>query len=228
MGYSLNFLECIKKIKNDIIFICDQDDVWAKEKVEKMIYFVQENPDMLCWMHDCSITNSKLQVKINSKIKNLKKNFHSEHAFVMGACMAINKDAKNIIFPYPKNMIKYGHDNWIAFALRSVDKLKTLNESLLLYRRHEKNTSLNNINSKITLNKFLRFLIKSIQKIINFKNSIKNKNQFYVDNFNWAIQLKNNLDEIGNNEIKVKEEFKIKTLKMLVDLMLNLLMSFAQ
>jgi glycosyltransferase involved in cell wall biosynthesis len=37
IGVTRNFMECISKCSGDIIFTCDQDDVWKKNKVEKMI-----------------------------------------------------------------------------------------------------------------------------------------------------------------------------------------------
>ena len=43
LGYSRNFLECIKKCDTDYIFICDQDDLWLENKVEEMVNFINKN-----------------------------------------------------------------------------------------------------------------------------------------------------------------------------------------
>lgn len=36
LGYKRNFIKCMKEAAGEIIFLCDQDDVWATEKVEIM------------------------------------------------------------------------------------------------------------------------------------------------------------------------------------------------
>ncbi len=43
-GYRRNFYNCLKLCTGDVIFLCDQDDVWYKEKIEKLVA-VFENDD---------------------------------------------------------------------------------------------------------------------------------------------------------------------------------------
>ena len=90
-------MDCIKKCDTDYIFICDQDDFWLENKVEEMENFINYNIDSFCWMHDCSLTNENLEIKIKSKINNIQRQFMSRNCFVMGACMVLSKKAK-IIF----------------------------------------------------------------------------------------------------------------------------------
>ena len=57
-------------------------------------------PNYLCWMHDCSITDSKLNIILNSKIKNIR-----EYGFSKFLCYGRNygfkQISKNYIYPYP-------------------------------------------------------------------------------------------------------------------------------
>lgn len=42
-GYSLNFSDAIEAAKGDLIFLCDQDDIWHADKIEKMSAVMQKN-----------------------------------------------------------------------------------------------------------------------------------------------------------------------------------------
>lgn len=44
-GYKRNFLRAISLAQGDIIFTCDQDDIWQKEKLEIIERFFAANPD---------------------------------------------------------------------------------------------------------------------------------------------------------------------------------------
>lgn len=42
-GYSLNFSNAIDAAKGELIFLCDQDDIWHSDKIEKMSKIMEEN-----------------------------------------------------------------------------------------------------------------------------------------------------------------------------------------
>ncbi len=47
LGFCLNFFSAIEKAKGDIIFLCDQDDIWLPDKCEQMCDAMHKNPDIL-------------------------------------------------------------------------------------------------------------------------------------------------------------------------------------
>lgn len=49
-GYAKNFIEATKKATKDIIFWCDQDDIWNEDKIKKMMYIIDTNEkiNLLC------------------------------------------------------------------------------------------------------------------------------------------------------------------------------------
>ena len=47
-GYIRNFYEGIKKATGDIIFLCDQDDIWKNTKVEEMTMVFEKYDNILC------------------------------------------------------------------------------------------------------------------------------------------------------------------------------------
>ena len=42
LGYQRNFEGCIKKCHGDVLFLCDADDVWDSQKIEKVMKRVTE------------------------------------------------------------------------------------------------------------------------------------------------------------------------------------------
>lgn len=46
-GFVQNFYDGFQKASGDIIFVCDQDDKWRSNKVERMKYYFTCNPDAL-------------------------------------------------------------------------------------------------------------------------------------------------------------------------------------
>ncbi len=65
MGASENFNSAIKKCSGDIIFFCDQDDVWHKNKVEEIIKVFETNPNV-----KSVVTNFKLIDENNNYLFN--------------------------------------------------------------------------------------------------------------------------------------------------------------
>src|SRR6266478_3278723 len=48
LGYARNFINAIEHATQDILFLCDQDDVWEPQKVENLLELFQESaPDMV-------------------------------------------------------------------------------------------------------------------------------------------------------------------------------------
>lgn len=42
IGYIRNFEQALKKCTGEVVFLCDQDDFWHSDKIEKMITFDSE------------------------------------------------------------------------------------------------------------------------------------------------------------------------------------------
>lgn len=44
LGYAANFFHAMKQCRTDLIFLCDQDDIWRPDKVQKMAEVMEQNP----------------------------------------------------------------------------------------------------------------------------------------------------------------------------------------
>lgn len=43
-GYKKNFKKCLEKTDAELVFLCDQDDLWAPDKIETVMRFFEDNP----------------------------------------------------------------------------------------------------------------------------------------------------------------------------------------
>lgn len=49
-GYAKNFIDSIMNSKSDLVFLCDQDDIWVHDRIEKMASIMENNDNigLLC------------------------------------------------------------------------------------------------------------------------------------------------------------------------------------
>lgn len=141
-GVIANFEYAIRQAKGKYIFLCDQDDVWEPNKIERVLRCFDENGCMVV-VHDADIWNEKENVMEPSFfqyrnsgagiLKNIVKNTY------IGCCMAFCSELRNFILPIPRNIEM--HDQWIGIWGDIVGENYFLNEILFHYRRHGKNVS---------------------------------------------------------------------------------------
>lgn len=142
-GVKQNFANAIEKCTGEYIFLSDQDDIWAPNKLEKVLETFKSNRASLV-IHDCIVVNDNMDIisdsffKLrNSKsgiLKNIIKNSY------IGCCMAFKRDLKKYILPIP-NKIEM-HDQWIGILSENFGEGSVfINHKLIKYRRHENNVS---------------------------------------------------------------------------------------
>ena len=145
VGAIKNFEKAISLAKGDILFLCDQDDIWEDHKVKKVLLaFNDQRADLV--IHDAQVVDGNLESlhpswnKYNGNdvnqglIGNIKKN-----AFT-GAMMAFRKDLVPNIFPFPPSIEM--HDQWIALVCMLEKKnIVYIDESLMKYVRHGGNVT---------------------------------------------------------------------------------------
>lgn len=141
-GVVANFETALNACSGDVIFLCDQDDVWMPDKVQTVMAEIENGAKLV--MHDASITDADLNITNpscfsvhganTSLCKNLLKN-----TFV-GCCMAFTKDLLCETLPFPKGIAM--HDWWIALvALKHKHKTVLIHKPLILWRRHGENVT---------------------------------------------------------------------------------------
>jgi glycosyltransferase involved in cell wall biosynthesis len=137
-----NFGNALRHAKGDIIFLCDQDDVWLPEKVSVMVETLGKYDFATS---DCTLVNEKLEMISPSFIQQVEgrtgliRNLFLKTSPYIGACMAFRKEVLKKAMPIPPGMLH--HDYWIAMVAEMFFKTIIINKSLVLYRRHGSNVT---------------------------------------------------------------------------------------
>ena len=150
LGPKHNFEKVINVADGDIIFLCDQDDTWPLNKVEKVVQAFNDNPDVLGVFTNGIIVDENenptgmglwesfmytpyIQSKLttHSLFESILRNL----AIVTGATLAFKKEAKTIILPFKHSKL-FWHDEWIGYKLAAKNKLLPYNVPLFNYRIH--------------------------------------------------------------------------------------------
>ena len=148
-----NFENAIKHASNELVFLCDQDDIWVNTKLETMINIMQTY-DVEVAFHDGLVIKRNehdIFVKTNHHLIDkypfvnglymLKGDKYLNDAFnicsIQGMCICGRKDYLLSIMPFSRG---FGHDYWILFCATADDTLLAVDKVLTYYRIHENNT----------------------------------------------------------------------------------------
>ena len=144
-----NFEKAISLCENEIIFLCDQDDLWIENKVELITNFFQKNPKTnVVATNGFGIDDTGNKLEVHS-LWDIPRFFQEEKieidyfkiiAFAgniaTGASMAFRKTFVEKLIPFP--IIEgFHHDEWIALNAASNDGFEFLQEKLFKYRIHD-------------------------------------------------------------------------------------------
>jgi glycosyltransferase involved in cell wall biosynthesis len=146
-GWKRNFIDLIFKAHGDVIFYCDQDDIWFNNKVAEMIKIHIDNPLILCLAcHYQSIDqdDNNLNFTVDAKAKNTgniipididDKRFY----YVPSGCTI---SFRKIILRYMNpTFIDCGPDRILCRTAALLDGLFDCDITLMSHRFHDSNVS---------------------------------------------------------------------------------------
>ena len=153
MGYKNTFLETLKYADGDIIFFCDQDDVWQENKIERMVAVIRDNDGIKALNTSYNLIDvdgneiaenirNKKRNKDERKLYNISLENVLEYNAAMGCTMAFTKEIKDVILEHINEIKTFNipHD-WIINIIAAMKNgLFMLNEALIYYRLHGDNT----------------------------------------------------------------------------------------
>ena len=138
---SKNFENALAHAKGDIIFLCDQDDVWQPNKVAVML---QALKTAACVVSDCRVVDAQLNVMDPSFYQVVRKHEGRWYNLLvrncyLGCCMAMRREVLDKALPFPKTVPM--HDIWLGNVAAFYYSLRFIPDNLMVYRRHGKNAS---------------------------------------------------------------------------------------
>lgn len=193
IGHYKTFLKGIEECRGDYIFFSDQDDIWDKNKIQK-VHTILKEENAVFVRTNSEYINSNNQ-KLNNKkvsgekvILNVKENFNF---WGSGYEMAITKKIKKVIVESDPNLISLFeyHDVLVGMLSPLVGKSILLDEVLNYHRLHENNVTqkissksfnytkedkVNLIAKYIIRLKTIKLLLESNKKMFDEKNFITN------------------------------------------------------
>src|SRR5713226_4630929 len=151
LGSRRSFEKAIRLCRGDIIFLCDQDDVWNEKKLARIVETFLSAPEVGLVFTDAEVVDEDLRTMVNSlwecdgftiERQELIKQGKAFHALlpdnaVTGATMAFRSGLRRLVLPIPDDTILQ-HDGWIALIIAAVSSVLFLDEPLIKYRQHPK------------------------------------------------------------------------------------------
>lgn len=143
----------------DYIAYCDQDDIWEKDKISKLVETLENENAVICYS-DLSIIDGD-DILVASSFKDIHKRLkhvYGENLFeyfirrnsITGCTMIIKACIAKEALPFCSNY--FVHDHWLTLFGSTKGKIAFVEEPLIKYRIHENNqigaSMLSGINSR--------------------------------------------------------------------------------
>lgn len=151
-GWKLNFIDGFKKASGDIIFPCDQDDIWHVNKIKEMSEILKEREyinvlvaNYTKFFDGINGRNNKIYINDNL-ISKIEVNNYSIYNSRPGCVYAFKKD----FFMKYKELWNglMPHDDFLWKTAVLTNSLYLFNQSVIEYRRHGATTTKNRTSLK--------------------------------------------------------------------------------
>ena len=207
-GWGGNFEWAILHTTGDLIFLCDQDDVWMPEKVEIVSKVFRQFPTALCVIHNADLIGKTgepidgifhqhiryedLQ-RVTEDIAFFTQNPYLEQCvsqpLANGMVTCISKELLKTALPFPKS--NGFHDHWLQFCALAEDACYCIPHCLTHYRLHGNNVCGHHAYTGTLLDK-----IKKVKKRLASK-----QNEYYTNYFHGKAMMEY-LEKKGKTDLQ--------------------------
>lgn len=147
LGHVRNFERAIKAATGDVIFLSDQDDVWASDKIREVMNAFAAHP-RVHMIHHALATMDEQGRTLDPLWNPQPEGEFRGAAFlitqwvrstVFGCGLAFRRELLEVILPFPPFV--YAHDHWLTAASGWKGGMLQLNLPLVRYRQHRNNVT---------------------------------------------------------------------------------------
>ena len=211
LGYVANFEKALSLCTGDIIFLCDQDDIWYQDKVSHTLNFFKNNPEIEVTAHDLDLFGTYNENKTYWELMYFKEESQQYCQsqilkLVMivgnpfpGMGISLRKKVLSKYLPFQKVDSRIIHDYEIVIKSLQEGKFGLIHRVLGAYRKHE-NQSIG----------FSKEKIKETDQVSKIK--------FQSEHFNSLIKY----TKVFNLDPNISKEFQIKIKKEYREYLLQL------
>ncbi len=149
LGWKRNFVQAMKQAKGELIFLCDQDDIWYPEKIQEMTAAMQDRPEILVLACDYQVVyrDGAIRAKVYRKRGIEKRSEVAPYRFTRnffknpnpGCSFVIRKSFLNQVIDLWFAEAPHDEFLWLMAAMR--DGAFFLNRKLMDYIRYGGNSS---------------------------------------------------------------------------------------
>ncbi|MDO5883751.1 glycosyltransferase family 2 protein [Ligilactobacillus animalis] len=175
LGPKKSFFKLLKNIEADYYFFCDQDDVWVKNKLTTMLNFMENQEKtfrepllvycgLRCVDGNLEVINNDFENIIGKLAKPYNRFIGND---MPGVVMLFNRKVREIFLKTNDYDEIEMHDWWIALIAAMFGKVIFIDEKLVLYRQHGRNTVGAGTNGGILKKFFKSGTLKKQDKLIN-------------------------------------------------------------
>ncbi len=194
LGYAQNFSKTLGMCSGDIVFMCDQDDVWLPEKINQVLSKFHSEPKTQLLIHDIDYCKNDLTLIGQTKIERMRDVFDLQRDYVVGMATAVRAGFLRLCLPIPDS---HGvtHDSWLHQCAVAVGCKNIMSEVLALYRRHDSNATLGS-----SLNVDYVTTSEHFKNNTSFATNVKTLSSLKEDIFNladWLVKSKKSIVKLG-------------------------------
>jgi glycosyltransferase involved in cell wall biosynthesis len=146
LGYAQNFSRAIFSATEDILFLCDQDDIWEPNKVEVLLDLINSYPvdmvfsdGLIIDSYGENIDNLTVLESYGINVCDFNKDafkYLMKRNYINGAAAAIRRMAAQSALPLPCDM---PHDYWLGIWCSLHEGVLATSKPLYKYRQHDAN-----------------------------------------------------------------------------------------
>jgi glycosyltransferase involved in cell wall biosynthesis len=206
LGFVKNFEQAMRACSGDYIAICDQDDVWLQNKLERLVNAIGEN---FLVHSDAALIDEKGEIFCDSfskaSFKNIKPTSITQlvlNGYVTGCTSMISREFLRSIDQFPETLDF--HDRFVGFLAWKQGKIAYCPEVLTLYRQHGSNVVGAGRLHNGLIRELFKYLIsgKLFKPNPDFKNHIRS-------HFRFLESIKPYIDKTEMSKLKDVERFMI-------------------
>ncbi|KQS28252.1 glycosyltransferase family 2 protein [Dyadobacter sp. Leaf189] len=139
LGYNKNFEKALKLCAGQFIAICDQDDIWSKEKLRVQLQAIQNHTLIYCDSDLIDSSGKAMDRRMSGKFNFYKGSTPETFLFmncVSGHTILMRRSLLNYALPFSS---EFHYDQWLAYVACCVGSIDFVSESLVQYRIHDHN-----------------------------------------------------------------------------------------
>jgi glycosyltransferase involved in cell wall biosynthesis len=150
LGYVAAFARAIALARGDVIFLSDQDDVWVKGRIERMLSALGDGMVLASTaglLPDGRLMRQPITGRDWAASEwTARRPFMATAALILGTsmyygcAMALRREFRDVVLPFPA-FVKESHDQWIALCAIRTRSLRVLDTVTVLRRIHDSNAS---------------------------------------------------------------------------------------